>query len=203
MNDHEILEVIRNQLVVCDEKTGLKGNDLPIYLMNSLNIMGQFHYNCKFGFNRPLFTDPDPAIKDNDLISYVILHEYAHYINYAQYGETGHGWWFKHCCKMLDTYPDEYLYDLLRQFTAKWSKLSEMDVKDFISRTLPKGSRKNSLYNACTSHNLNTMFEICSYDFSDLRQILMLSSNVGVKSMELFSDALNEFKHDFFSHNHI
>ena len=102
-------ERIRQELQRLDKLTGLNGNALPIKFTYSNYMVGSFHVYDKnqwFEFSRAYFEDPGTPEQAN---LDTIRHEYAHYMDWAVYGNLGHGPTWKKCCGDLNT-PSNRLY---------------------------------------------------------------------------------------------
>ncbi len=127
-SDIAIEEFIRTEMNRLDVVTGLCTSDSPIFITDSYNLVGTYAPNTNpdcFSFSKRFFSDKDI---DNQILLYVIRHEYAHCMNFRIYRQRGHGWWFKHCCQKIDCYPDESIYEFLRKRTQLYlSKASNYD----------------------------------------------------------------------------
>lgn len=116
-NDIEIKSFIRKEMMRLDSVTGISTADSLIFLTDSYNLVGTYSAHTEpecFSFSRHFFSDADI---DGNILIYIIRHEYAHCLNYRFYGKRGHGWWFKHCCEIIDCFPDESIYNYLRKRT--------------------------------------------------------------------------------------
>lgn len=119
-NDIDIELFIRNEMNRLDSVTGISTSDSPVYLTNSYNLVGTyspFTYPDCFSFSRKFFSDEDI---NTETLLHIIRHEYAHCLNFRIYRQHGHGWWFKHCCKIIDCYPDKEIYVFLRKKTQSY-----------------------------------------------------------------------------------
>lgn len=116
-NDTEIESFIRNEMERLDLLTGISTAESPIFLTDSYNLVGTyspFTYPDCFSFSRKFFSDEDI---NTETLLYIVRHEYAHCMNFRFYGQRGHGWWFKHCCEIINCYPEEEIHALLREKT--------------------------------------------------------------------------------------
>ncbi|MBR5179532.1 MAG: hypothetical protein IKW90_12145 [Lachnospiraceae bacterium] len=97
-------DAIRKELARLDGITGLNGAELPIRFTDAQCVIGCYHLNNgeRFSFSRIYFMDPEWA-EESALDT--IRHEYAHYMDYAIYGNVGHGWTWKKCCSVVAACP--------------------------------------------------------------------------------------------------
>lgn len=126
-NDIEIKQFIRSEMNRLDSFIGISTAESPVYLTDSNNLVGTYSpltYPDCFSFSRKFFLDEDI---NRETLLYIIRHEYAHCLNYRLYGKRGHGWWFKHCCEIINCYPDEEIYDFLRKKTQSYIEIDKFD----------------------------------------------------------------------------
>ena len=128
-NDIEIEQFIRNEMNRLDSVTGISTAKSPVFLTDSFNLVGTYspltHPDC-FSFSRKFFSDNEI---DTQILLYIVRHEYAHCMNFRIYDQRGHGWWFKHCCEQIDCYPDEEIYDFLREKTQSYIKADKAIIR--------------------------------------------------------------------------
>lgn len=101
---------ILNELKRLDAITGLQGANVPFSFFNRKNAFGMFvpgHGKMEFRFSKPLFEDPQ--LPDDTKLD-TIRHEYAHYMDYVQFGCCSHGPTWKRCCHIVGAIPCKY-YD--------------------------------------------------------------------------------------------
>lgn len=95
---------IRTELERLDSRTGLAGANLPITFGNAKGTLGMFSADKQmyFRFSNYWFQNPDwPEESALD----VIRHEYAHYMDWELYGNSGHGRTWKACCVKVGAMP--------------------------------------------------------------------------------------------------
>lgn len=108
-----LIGLIRQEIKLLDNKTGLHAADVRIRLTKSIDDVGEFSFDKiteQFSFSMLYFLDT--SIPKHALV-YVIRHEYAHYYAYHVFNEKNHGYFFKHCCKQLGC---EDLYEIRQIF---------------------------------------------------------------------------------------
>ena len=96
-----LIDCIRQEIKLLDNKTGLRAANIQIQLTKSLDNVGEYSFNRiteQFAFSMLYFLDT--SIPKGALI-HVICHEYAHYFAYHVFNERGHGYFFKQCFKLL------------------------------------------------------------------------------------------------------
>ncbi|MBQ4045894.1 MAG: SprT-like domain-containing protein [Lachnospiraceae bacterium] len=95
-------ESIRQELRRLDHITGLHGAELPITFGKARSQLGSFHIDPKkrkpkkFHFSLFYFANPEWS-RESALET--IQHEYAHYMDYILYGQSGHGTTWRMCCR--------------------------------------------------------------------------------------------------------
>lgn len=128
-NDIEIERLIRDEMHRLDSLTGISTDESPVFLTDSYNLVGTyspFTYPDCFSFSKKFFSDENI---NTETLLYIVRHEYAHCMNFRIYGQRGHGWWFKHCCEIIDCYPDEEIYDFLRKKTQLYIKADKINIQ--------------------------------------------------------------------------
>ncbi len=116
----EIESFIRNEINKLDILTGISTINSPIFFTNSYNLVGTYspHTNPdSFSFSKRFFSDESI---DNNILLYIIRHEYAHCMCFRLYGECGHGTQFKKCCQKLNCKPDRKIHQLLHSKTKNY-----------------------------------------------------------------------------------
>ena len=92
-------EEIRKELRRMDQLTGLSGATLPIRFNEAWATLGSYRLIGRkaggFCFSNRYLQDPD--FTPEEALD-TIRHEYAHYMDYELYGNTGHGRTWKACC---------------------------------------------------------------------------------------------------------
>ena len=95
---------IRKEMARLDEKTGLKGSELPISFGNAKSILGSYYPGNGGSFRFSNYYFQDPEWPDEEALD-VIRHEYAHYMDHHLNGITGHGASWKECCIAVGANP--------------------------------------------------------------------------------------------------
>ncbi|MBR4049526.1 MAG: hypothetical protein IKK09_03435 [Clostridia bacterium] len=120
--------MIREEMAKLDNKTGLRGAELPITFNNAKCTLGLYCSNNggSFKFSNYYFQDPEWPIES---ALDVIRHEYAHHMDHVLYGHSGHGSTWKICCRIVGATPircyNESRAEYYRQKHIKEDKLSE------------------------------------------------------------------------------
>ena len=112
-------ERIRAELSRLDDITGLKGANVTVRLYEEREPLGLFTFigpvRMTFGFSSPRFEDP--KFTQAEALD-VIRHEYAHYMEYALFGEsTDHGPNWQNCCRRIGARPQTF-------YTSEWAELA-------------------------------------------------------------------------------
>lgn len=122
---------IRNELKRLDAITGLQGANVPFTFFNRKNAFGMFVPGLgkmEFRFSKPLFEDP--LLPDETKVD-TIRHEYAHYMDYVQFGHCSHGPTWKRCCHTVGATPCKY-YDeteLKEAYSKRLNANRQMDLQ--------------------------------------------------------------------------
>lgn len=97
-------EMIRSEIMVMDNKTGLKGADLPIKFNPDKSALGSYCWQGEgyFTFSERFFKDPEWPL---EAAINTIRHEYAHYMDRKLYGHCGHGKTWRECCMQVGAFP--------------------------------------------------------------------------------------------------
>lgn len=123
-SDNEIERFIRIEMINLDKITGISTMKSAIIITNSCDLAGTYSpYTSpeRFSFSRYFFTDTNIS---TDILIYIVRHEYAHCLNFRLYGKSGHDLWFKHCCETINCFPDESIYEYIRNKTDFYRKSS-------------------------------------------------------------------------------
>lgn len=123
-------ERIRAELSRLDDITGLKGANVTVRLYEEREPLGLFTFidpvRMTFGFSSPRFEDP--KFTQAEALD-VIRHEYAHYMEYALFGEsTDHGPNWQNCCRRIGARPQTF-------YTSEWAELARGLEKRRAERT--------------------------------------------------------------------
>ena len=97
-------QTIRDEMIALDAITNLSGAEVPILLGNGESTIGSFSPigNMCFTFSRGYFQNPDWP---HESAVNIIRHEYAHYMDFVIYGNSGHGKTWKSCCVRIGAMP--------------------------------------------------------------------------------------------------
>ncbi|MBQ8642510.1 MAG: SprT-like domain-containing protein [Clostridia bacterium] len=99
-------ERIRQVFRHLDEATGLDGASLPIQFTCKVHCLGSFYPmeggTGRFEFSRAYLEDPGTPEEVN---LDTIRHEYAHYMDWVMYGNSGHSLTWKNCCSQINALP--------------------------------------------------------------------------------------------------
>lgn len=97
---------IRDEIKRLDQKTGLRGEDIPIVFGNAKHTLGSFctqNGNAKqFRFSNYYFQNKDFPVEE---AVDTIRHEYAHYMDFVINGKLGHSTSWKQCCIRIGALP--------------------------------------------------------------------------------------------------
>ena len=123
---------IRAELTRLDGITGLNGGELPIRLNNARCTLGMFSYaspdNLNFTFSNYWFQNPDWS---EESALDVIRHEYAHYMDYMQRGESAHDKMWRMCCLKVGAMPTRLYNDKLNDHIVKEHQRDEALSKQY------------------------------------------------------------------------
>lgn len=127
-------DTIRAEIRRLDAMTGLNGSAVTVRLYTQPEPLGLFTFidpvRMTFGFSSARFEDPK-FTKEEALD--VIRHEYAHYMEYALYGEsTDHGKNWKSCCRRIGARPENF-------YTKEWADYARGKQKRLQERTRTDG----------------------------------------------------------------
>ena len=133
-------EMIRAEIQRLDQKTGLKGSAVTVRLYVEPEPIGCFTFidpvRMTFGFSRTRLEEP--GFTETELLA-IVRHEYAHYMEYVQYGEsTDHGENWKACCRRIGARP-EVLY------TEQFKASARQHQKELVRRTRVDGYTRGKL----------------------------------------------------------
>lgn len=122
---------IRIELEKLDRITGLDGASLIVEFVKSKIKVGSFHIKNgkphKFCFSKNFFSDETFPYK---LAVDAIRHEYAHYIDFLNNGNMGHGKSWKLCCNKVKAMPirilNQSMIDFYRQSEENEKQANEL-----------------------------------------------------------------------------